>query len=100
MTIQNGQIANAVEVLSRLPESFNTLRMILDLDSNGIYTFTRANYDNLSWDIFDSDTYYDSGDSSQVLLNVTAGLVALAIDNTNQVYAADFTAYGYHWGEI
>ena len=91
MAIKNGELPNANEVATELALSDTMLRLILDLDSNGIITFTRSDYDNVTWDAFVNDTYYDDGNSSNVQLNVTANLIALDVDNTNEVYAADFT---------
>jgi len=79
------------EIPVKLSLTKSMLQLVLDLDTNNIFTFTRANYDNLSWDTFKNTTYYDAGSSSQVVLNNTAKLVALDVDATNQTYAADMT---------
>lgn len=91
MTFANGDVANGEEVATELALSKTQLQLIMDLDKNNAVAFTRSNYDNISWDVFENSTYYDSGNSSNVRLNETAKLVALKVDSTNQVYAADFT---------
>lgn len=90
----DGDVLYADQLGTEFPFTTTVLQMVIDLEDNDIYTFTRANYDNISWDVFENSTYYDSGSSSNVQINVTAGLVALDVDNTNGVYAADFTGVG------
>jgi len=86
---KDGDILYGDQLGTEWPYSKTNMRMILDLDGNGTYTFIRNNYEHLHWDNFNANTY--SGASTYMQMNTTAKIISNSIDSGNNIYTADFT---------
>jgi len=81
----DGDVLYSSEVNS-FNNSFNQLKLIFNTDLSN-----QDDYFNVFMDTFSDTSRYESGESSNIRVNTTAGFVGLDVDNTNQIYAADFT---------